>query len=253
MRWPGHRRATRPASRSGTVSQPPLRAASSSSLAILSARGAARRWSATAAAMAMALAWGCSRSRATSSSAAVLIGWQHRPSRQASGAVSGPCTRSTSAPRSRAAWARQSPISPVLGLVRQRAGSSGSRVGPALTSRRRPRQSRRQPHTARDSRPSSSRSGSAMRPSPIRSQASRPLAGGRVTTRSQLCRVCQLAATPGELHMAVFMAGATSTGASQASSTEATRVSPSPCTQRPRVVALRGASSTSSAHSASST
>jgi hypothetical protein len=39
--------------------------------------------------------------------------------------------------------------------------------------------------------------------------------------------------------MVVFIAGATNTGASQASSTEATKVSPRPWTQRPRVVAGR--------------
>ena len=56
----------------------------------------------------------------------------------------------------------------------------------------------------------------------------------------------QLARTPGALHIAVFIAAAANTGASVASSVEASRVSARPCTQRPRVVALSGASSTNS-------
>jgi hypothetical protein len=92
-----------------------------------------------------------------------------------------------------------------------------------------------------------------MRPSPCRSQANKPAVGTRGSTRSKPCSSSQLRRTPGEVHIEVFMAAAASTGASVAKRVLANRLSANPCTHRPRVVALKGATNTKSAHSASST
>ena len=138
-----------------------------------------------------------------------------------------------------------------------RTRSSDSTVGPAVTNRDRPHQSRRSGSDAPARLNTLAaarmiRSGSAIRPGPIRSQASSPEPGDRPRTFGQVSTVSQFRRTAGWAHMAVFIAAAASTGASVANSRLASRPSAIPAHHRPRLVALKGAMITSSAHSASS-
>ena len=85
---------------------------------------------------------------------------------------------------------------------------------------------------------------------PRLSQASRPRAGAMGSRRGHWQRACQLACTAGASHMAVFMAGAANRGAWVARTVLLSNVSAIPWTSRASVVAERGATTTSSAHSA---
>ena len=161
------------------------------------------------------------------------------------------------APRKRAACASSTPIRPLLRLLRKRAGSMDSWVGPAETRTDIPDQSRvtsrvPKPRLNTDAAANSINSGSAMRPSPTRSQANRPDAGNRGTTPGKDWICSQLRCTAGWRHMAVFIAGAAMTGASVANRTLASSPSAEPWLQRARLLALRGATMVNSAHSANS-
>ena len=132
-------------------------------------------------------------------------------------------------------------------LVSARTVSSGSRVPPAVTTTL-------QPASVREPRAHSAwaaiASGSAIRPSPCQPQARSPASGP--TRRTPRARsVAAFACVAGCCHMFTFMAGATSTGARVASSTAVTRSSASPCAMRASVCAVAGATTTSSAQSAS--
>ncbi len=125
--------------------------------------------------------------------------------------------------------------------------SIGSRVPPAFTTTRSPARLR---GPSRRSASAASSRGSTMRPSPCQPQASSPASGPsrrtpRARSRSTFSRVA------GWFHMWTFMAGATSTGARVASSRVVTRSSARPCAMRASRWAVAGATTTSSAQSAS--
>ena len=84
-------------------------------------------------------------------------------------------TRVTSAPRAAATSAKAAPCFPDERLPRNRTGSSGSRVPPAVTTTRRPPSDWLVATTARHAAYSSSGSGS--RPGPLSGPVSRPEAG----------------------------------------------------------------------------
>ena len=139
------------------------------------------------------------------------------------------------------------------GFDRNRAGSRASRLGPALINRRKPLRSWLAPCRARDSAASSNWAGSRMRPAPRRSQANKPvLAGSKANRPGSAWSRRQLRCTAGPCHMLVFMAAASKRGASVASRVDASKLSARPCTKRAKLLALRGTTSTNSAHSASS-
>ena len=86
---------------------------------------------------------------------------------------------------------------PLLRLLIRRTESNGSRVGPALTSTRLPRQSERSfPSLSACSivlaAASTMHSGSAIRPVPTRSHASSPACGARGNTRGSSWSLLQL-------------------------------------------------------------
>ena len=91
----------------------------------------------------------------------------------------GPAIRTTSAPRSRAASARAQPILPDERFDRNRTGSSGSCVGPAVMRIRRPRKSLAQSAPEIAARMMSS---SGKRPWPTRPDANGPTSGSSTVT-----------------------------------------------------------------------
>ena len=155
-------------------------------------------------------------------------------------------TRWTSAPRSRAASASAIPCRPDEALPRNRTGSSGSRVPPALTTTRRPARS---PVRADDRRARtwlSRSSGSGSRPGPESEPVSRPAAGSTTTTPRERS-VATLARVAGCCHISVCMAGARSTGQVAVSSVLVSRSSARPCAARASRSAVAGATTTRSA------
>jgi hypothetical protein len=156
------------------------------------------------------------------------------------GRLTGPATSTTLAPASRAACATAKPILPELRLLMKRTGSMRSRVGPALTSTRRPA---RAPPPRSACNWSASSSGSSMRPSPISPHAWSPSAGPSSRT-PRAASVATLARVAAFAHMMWFIAGAAAIGASVARHSVASRSSASPAAMRARKSALAGAIST---------
>ena len=146
-------------------------------------------------------------------------------------------TRTTSAPRRRAAAARAWPCFPEDRLVMKRTGSMGSRVPPADTTRRTPSRSsppgEAPPGMAPPGMPSASSTvatitvGSASRPVPTSPPANRP-SSGETTVTPRERRVSRLCWTAGCSHISVCMAGHTTTGAAVAMSVAVSRSSANP-------------------------
>mgnify|MGYP002062386975 CR=1 FL=1 len=126
--------------------------------------------------------------------------------------VTGPATRVTCAPCAASALATAKPILPELRLAMKRTGSIGSRVGPAVTSARRPAS---RPSPQRACRYSRIAAGSLMRPAPWSPQACSPTAGPTNSTPRAANRAT-LSVVVGCPHMAWFIAGAINSGASEA-------------------------------------
>ena len=166
------------------------------------------------------------------------------------GAVVLPFTSVTSAPRSRAASASAKPIFPLESLVRKRTGSSRSRVAPAVTSTFSPARSF---SPARISPIFSTISaGSLIRPAPSSPQARMPVPGptNRTPRFRRVSTFCRVASA---VHMPVFMAGATSTGAFVASTVVLSMSSAMPQAILARIFAVAGAITNTSASLASAT
>ena len=89
-------------------------------------------------------------------------------------------------------------------------------------------------------------SGSDMRPGPNSLQAMAPSLGP-MKWMPRCFRVSTLAAVAAWVHMRTFIAGATSTGLSVASSTVAARSSARPAAMRARMLAVAGATTSRSA------
>ena len=112
------------------------------------------------------------------------------------GSDTGPLTSTTSAPASRIACASAKPILPELRLLTKRTGSMHSRVGPAVSSTRRPVSG---PTLASSGAACDTISlGSSMRPGPCSPQACSPTPGPirrtpRAASSSTLARVAALA------------------------------------------------------------
>ena len=117
----------------------------------------------------------------------------------------GPLTRTTSAPRRAASRARAYPIFPELRFERNRTGSTGSRVGPAVTRTRRPSSERETTPASRIAR--AMRAGGASRPGPTSPQARSP-ASGSTTVAPRDLRIARFSSVAGWAHIHVFIAGA---------------------------------------------
>ena len=126
----------------------------------------------------------------------------------------------------------------------------GSTVGPEVTSARRPESgSGPLPRTAASKWAAIAArisSGSAMRPAPVSPQAKSPRLGPMRRTPRPV-RMPMLVWVAGCSHMALFIAGATSTGLSVASSAVEARSSASPAAILARRSAVAGATTTRSA------
>ena len=199
--------------------------------------------SATAAAMTMASAEGCSASNASRIPAAVGAGITRAPAGTGTSTV--PTTAVTSAPRARARSTIAKPCRPLERLPRKRTGSRSSRVPPTDTTRCLPARSR-----AGGSRASSTSrarsSGSGSRPAPESAPVSRPTAGSTICT-PLLRRVATLARVAGCSHISVCIAGAMRTGPVVVSREAVSRSSDMPAAARARRFALAGATTTMSA------
>ena len=149
----------------------------------------------------------------------------------------GPETSTTSAPRRAATFARANPIFPEEGLEMNRTGSIGSRVGPAVTTTRRPEKSL-WPSKREAARAMSA--GSESRPKPTSPSASSPEAGPH--TCMPLARsAARFSCVTEFCHMRVFMAGARSTGLVAASTALVTASFAMPARIRARRSAVAGA------------
>jgi hypothetical protein len=147
--------------------------------------------------------------------------------------------RTTSAPRSQATSATRYPILPLERLVTTRTGSIDSRVGPAVTTIRRPASF----PPPRSTRAAWARmvSGSLIRPG--RSEgpsASAPISGPTIATPRARSR-SRLAWVSGRAYISSFIAGATRTGAVRARSSEVRTSSARPCAMRATRCAVAGA------------
>ena len=174
---------------------------------IFSAATARGRKSAGAAAWMTTSLPSARESTASHSSAQETMGTNSTPA--GAGRETGPETSVTVAPRSRAASAMAKPILPVERLVRKRTGSSISRVGPAVMSRRRPAKSCLGQRTS--SMACRMAAGSSMRPTSSSPQARWPRAGPQKRA-PHARRHSTFFCVAGCLHMAAFIAGASSTG-----------------------------------------
>ena len=121
----------------------------------------------------------------------------------------------------------------------------GSRVPPAVTSTRTPREVARL-RRGRSPPPPRSPRASARRPSPASPPASRPVSGPTTWTPRRRS-VARLSCTAGCSHISVCMAGATSTGARVASSVAVSRSSEIPAAYLPSSFAVAGATTIRSA------
>ena len=158
----------------------------------------------------------------------------------------GPVTSVTSAPRSHAARASACPIFPEERFPTKRTASSGSRVGPEVTSTLAPE---RVPQgcTARPTA-STMADGSAIRPGPLPSPAARrPVAGPTRWCPGAASRRARFARVLGWANILSFMAGANTTGASLAVNTVPRRSLARPDADRARKSAVAGATHTQSA------
>ena len=160
----------------------------------------------------------------------------------------GPAISVTRAPARRAARATANPIFPELRFVRYRTGSIASRVGPAVTTTRRPASG--PPGGAAD-KASTMSVGSSIRPAPVSPQAWSPSPGPRNVTPRAMSR-STLSRVAGFAHMTRFIAGARTTGASDARHSVVSRVSAIPAASRAIRSAVAGAMRMTSAHLASS-
>ena len=162
--------------------------------------------------------------------------------------VTGPEMSVTSAPRSRAASAMAKPILPEERLLKKRTGSIISRVGPAVTSTRRPANSRG--GTSSFSTAATICSGSTMRPTSSSPQARCPRAGPakRAPQRERRSTLRWLAR---QFHMAAFIAGASRMGQRMAMKAVESKSSAMPLANLPSALAVAGATTNNSAHLAS--
>ena len=166
-----------------------------------------------------------------------------------------PATRSTTAPRSRAASATATPMRPLERLPMKRTGSMGSAVPPAVTRMRRPSRSRRRPpigSTIASTTASRMAAGSARRPRPDAPDASSPTAGSTMRypnprSRSTLARVAGCA------YISPSIAGATTTGARAARQVIVITSSASPPAMAASQRAVAGATTMASARSPAAT
>ena len=164
------------------------------------------------------------------------------------GSAVGPLTSDTRAPSRAAAAATAYPIFPVLWLVRKRTGSRASRVGPAVTSTSTPASA---PPSNRAMTRAAISSGSSIRPGPTSPHAWSPSPGPSISTpRSSSANT--FARVAPACHICRFIAGASTSGAVVARHRVVRRSSASPCASRASTLAVAGATSTMSAHRASS-
>ena len=208
------------------------------------------RKSATAAAITTAsapgAAWPSARSRSAALSNPTRV---TRPRPGATAGVPGPARNVTSAPRATAAAASAAPILPDERFPMNRTSSMGSRVGPAVTTTRRPVRS---PGASSRAAAAAISAGSMRRPAPTQPHASAPRSGPTVEKRPppSPSRRARLAWVSGFSHMFTFIAGASSTGPRPASTTAASRSSAIPAARRAMLSAVAGAITTRSASSA---
>ena len=153
------------------------------------------------------------------------------------GSPTGPRTTVTVAPRAWAACATARPIFPVEGFEMNRTGSIASRVGPAVISTRFPLSgpSQKSPFT-----PSIKSASSARRPGPTSPSASGPEAGPMKCVCGVARSTARLRAVAGCSHIAVFIAGASSTGPRKARSDVVTASFAIPSVMRARRSAVAG-------------
>ena len=171
-----------------------------------------------------------------------------RSTPRGAGSAVGPLTSDTRAPASAAAAATAYPIFPVLWLVRKRTGSSASLVGPAVTRTSTPSSA---PPRNRAATRAAISSGSSIRPGPISPHAWSPSPGPSISTpRSSSASTFARVALA--CHICWFIAGATTRGAVVARHRVERRSSASPWASRASTLAVAGATSTRSAHRASS-
>lgn len=154
----------------------------------------------------------------------------------------------TAAPARTAASATAKPIFPELRLPMKRTGSRSSKVGPALTSTRRPASSGGAAGAASAATIST---GSAMRPAPSSPQAWLPVPGP-TSVAPRDTSVATLVRVAGCAHIAWFIAGASTSGARLARHNVVTRSSAMPAASRAISPAVAGAITMRSAQRASS-
>ena len=161
-----------------------------------------------------------------------------------------PCTSTTSAPLSAAASASAQPILPLEWLVMTRTPSIYSSVAPEVTSTLFPSKSLtgRRISWMR----SAMSAGSAILPLPVSPQASLPTPGSTNMTPRSL-RSEMLSCVASSSYMAVFIAGATSLGASDASHVVESMSSAMPRANFAMTFAVAGATTKTSASFARAT
>ena len=119
-----------------------------------------------------------------------------------------------------------------------------SKVGPLVTSARRP--DSRKPARKWAVTALTMSNGSAMRPSPYSPHAMSP-SSGPISTTPRAASVVMLSRVAACCHMRTFIDGATRTGLSVASNAVVARSSAMPCAMRAMMLAVAGATSTTSA------
>ncbi len=167
------------------------------------------------------------------------------------GSATGPAISVTRAPRAAAAAAMANPIFPDERLPTKRTSSIGSCVGPAVTTTCRPARSRVRASCCSTANRISA--GSMRRPCPTQPHASGPRSGPTVVKRpapSVTSRRARFDWVIGFCHMLTFIAGASSTGARDASTTAARRSLAMPAARRAIASAVAGATTIRSASSA---
>ena len=162
------------------------------------------------------------------------------------GRCTGPATKVTSAPASRAARAIEKPILPLDKLVMPRTGSIASYVGPAVTSTCWPAKTLGWKNAIRSSKISS---GSSMRPSPVSPQACSPWPTSSTCAPSAVS-CAMLRCVAGCCHISRFMAGAKINGTLSMGRAKHMRLSKSsarPCSSLAMKSARAGATTMASA------
>ncbi len=195
--------------------------------------------------MTTASASAAAASTASRSSSAVPTGTTSTPA--GSGRAAFAVTSVTLAPRAAAVRASAYPCLPEERLPRNRTGSSGSRVPPALTTTWRPaRSGPAAPRASTRRQISNSSPGSGSLPLPVSTPVSRPTAGS-ITTAPRRRSTATFSRVAGCSHISVCIAGAKTTGQRAVSRVFVSRSSARPWAAFASRSAVAGATITRSA------